>query len=156
MNSWEVVLQRVMVEYLGPNSNIQGPEIYGCAFQKFCRPVYYIYSYTHLSYPSPLLIFISPFKLDNLLNMHYDPLNPRLNLCLFQIIPSLLPSSNCIFFAFQSPFFCCPFFYLYLIWCHSTVPACGARCRRTTVQCPDCTTVMGAVQLAKRWRLVSA
>ena len=29
MNSWEAVLQRVKVEeYLGLNSNIQGPEIY--------------------------------------------------------------------------------------------------------------------------------
>jgi len=28
MNSWEAVLQRVKVEYLGLNPNIQGPEIY--------------------------------------------------------------------------------------------------------------------------------
>jgi len=28
INSWEAVLQRVKVEYLGLSSNIQGPEIY--------------------------------------------------------------------------------------------------------------------------------
>src|SRR5690242_7228370 len=98
------------------------PGVYGCAFQKFCRPVYYIYqlvraglfprffSPSFLPSPlcSPFFIFISPFKLDNLLNMYYNPLNPGLDLRLFKITPSRFLSSNRIFSALRCPFLCRP------------------------------------------------
>jgi hypothetical protein len=55
---------------------------------------------------SSFLVFVTPFTVDNALNMPWNGLYPRLDLYLWEVLPALPPSCFCLAMWRRCPLLC--------------------------------------------------